>query len=128
MVNPTSDHWREAKRVLRYLKGTIDFGLIYEKGVKDLKVIGYSDSEFASNVEDNKSTSGQVFFLGGLPITWNSLKQKVVVLSSCEAEYIEITSAMCQGVWIARLVKEVMRVKIEAVKIMVDNQLTIILS
>ena len=128
MVNPTSDHWREAKRVLRYLNGTIDFGLIYEKGVKDLKVIGYSDSEFASNVEDNKSTSGQVFFLGGLPITWNSLKQKVVALSSCEAEYIEITSAMCQGVWIARLVKEVMRVEIEAVKIMVDNQLTIILS
>ena len=91
MMNPTSDHWIASKRVLRYLKGTIDFGLVYVKGVKNLNVIGYSDSDFAGDVEDRKSTSGQVFFLGGLPITWNSLKQKVVALSLCEAEYIAIT-------------------------------------
>ena len=70
-----------AKRVLTYLKGTLDFGLIYEKGLKDLYMIGYSDSDFAGDVEDKKSTSGHVFFLGGLPITWNSLKQKVEALS-----------------------------------------------
>ena len=98
MVNPTSPHWIAAKRVLRYLKGTIDFSLIYGKRVNDLNVIGYSDSEFVSDVEDRKSTSCQVFFLGGLPITWNSLKQKVVALSSCEAKYIAITSVVCQGV------------------------------
>ena len=69
MLNPTSDYWTTVKRVLRYLKGTIDFGLIYEKGVKDLKVIGYSDNDFDNVVEDRKSTSGKVFFLGGLPIT-----------------------------------------------------------
>ena len=65
MVNPTSDHWIAAKRGLRYLNGTIDFGLVYVKGVKNLNVIGYSDSDFTGNVEDRKSTSGQVFFLGG---------------------------------------------------------------
>ena len=65
-ANPTSDHWTTAKRVLRYLKGTIDFGLIYEKDVKDLKVSGYSDSDFGDDVKDRKSTLGQVFFLGGL--------------------------------------------------------------
>ena len=54
------------------------------------------------DVEDKKSTSGHVFFLGGQPITCNSLKQRVVALSSCEAEYREITSAICQGVWIAK--------------------------
>ena len=123
MVNPTSDHWIAAKRLLRYLKGTIDFGLVYVKGVKNLNVIGYSDSDFTGDVKDRNSTSGQVFFLGGLPITWNSLKQKVVDLSSREAEYIAITSAVCQGVWIAR-----MGVKMEAVKIMVDNQSAIMLS
>ena len=53
------------------------------------------------------------FFLGDLPITWNSLKKKVVALYSCEIEYIAITSVVCQGVWIARLVKEVMGVEIE---------------
>ena len=128
MVNPTFDHWATVKRMLRYLKCTIYFGLIYEDGVKNLKVIGYSNSDFTSDVEDRKSTSGQDFFFGGLPITWNSFKQKVVALSSCEAKCIIITSAVCQGVWIARLVKEVMGVKIEAVKIMVDNQSTIMLS
>ena len=76
VMNPTFDHGTVAKGVLRYLKGTIDFGLIYEKGVKDVKVIGHSD--FAGDVEDRKSTLGQVFFLGSLPITWNSLKQKVM--------------------------------------------------
>ena len=128
MVNPTSYHWIAAKRVLRYLKGTINFGLVYVKGVKNLNVIGYIDSDFAGDVEDRKSTLGQVLFLGGLPITWNSLKQKVVALSSCEAEYIAITSAVCQGVWIAKLVMEVMGVKMEAVKIIVDNQSAIMLS
>ena len=127
MMNPTFDHWIAVKRVLRYLKGTIDFGLVYVKGVKDLNVMFYSVSDFAGDVEDRKSTSIQVFFLGSLPITWNSLKQKMVTLSSCEAEYIVITSAVCQGVWIARLVMEVMGVKMEAVKIMVDNQSTIML-
>ena len=97
MVNPTSNHWIAVKRVFRYLKGTIAFGLVYVKGVKNLNVIGYSDSNFAGDVEDRKSTSGQVLFLDGLPITWNNLKQKVVVLSSCEAKYIEITSIVCQG-------------------------------
>ena len=128
MVNPTSDHWIATKRVLRYLKGTIDFGLVYVKGVKNLNVIGYGDSDFAGDVEDKKSTLGQVFFLGGLPITWNNFKQKVVALSSCEVEYIAITSVVCQGVWIARLVMEVMKVKMKAVKIMVDNQSAITLS
>ena len=55
--------------MLRYLKGTIDFGLIYEKRVRNPKVIGYNDSDFFGDVEDRKSTTGQVFFLGGLPIT-----------------------------------------------------------
>ena len=127
-MNLTSDHWISARRVLRYLKSTIDFSLIYGKGVKDLNVIDYSNSDFAGDVKDRKSTLGQVFFLGGLPITWNSLKQKVVALSSCEAEYIAIISTICQRVWIVRLVKKVIGVKLEAVKIMVDNQSAIMLS
>ena len=79
-------------------------------------------------MEDRNSTLGQVFFLGGLPITWNSLKQKVVALSSCEAKYIAIKLVVCQGVWIIRFVKEVMGVEIEVLKIMVHNQSAIMLS
>ena len=127
MMNPNSNHWTMAKRVLRYLKGTIEFSLIYEKGMKDLKVIGYRDSDFASDVEDRKSTSGKVFFLGGLPITWNSLKQNVVALSLCETEYSNYISRVSRSV--DRKVSEGGNVvEIEVVKIMVDNQLTIMLS
>ena len=80
---------------MRYLKGSISFGLIYNKGMKDLNVISYSDSDFVDDVENRKSTSELVFFLGGLPITWNILKQKVVALSSCKAKYIAITLVVC---------------------------------
>ena len=128
MVYPTFDHCTRGKSVLRYLKRTINFGVIYEKGLKDIKVMGYTDSDFASDVEDRKSTSGQVFFLGGLPITRNSLKQKVVGLPSCEIEYIEITLVVCQGVWITRLVKDVMGVEIKGVKFIIDNQSAIMQS
>ena len=58
MVNPISDYWKTAKSVLRYLKGIIDFGLMYEKGVRNLKVIGYRDSDFTGGVEDRKSIIG----------------------------------------------------------------------
>ena len=79
-------------------------------------------------MEDRKSTPRKLLFPGGLPITLKNLNQKVVGLSSCEAEYIAIISVVCKGVWIARLVKKVMGVEIEAVKIMVDNQSAIIKS
>ena len=74
MVNHTSNHWTTAKRVLRYLKDTIDFVLINDKGVKDLKVIGYSNIDFVGDMEDRKSNVGQFFFVGGLPLMWNILK------------------------------------------------------
>ena len=121
MVTPTSDHWAEVKRVLRYLKGSIDFGLIYKKGVRNLKVICYRNSDFADDVKDRKSTKGNFFFNADLPITSNNLKQKVVALYAWKPKYIVITSVVCQGVWILRLVKEIMGIEIEAVKILVDK-------
>ena len=95
--------------------------------MKNFKIIGYSDNDFSNDVEDKKSTMRQVFFLDGITITRNILKPKVVVLLSYEAEYIAITSILCQGVWRARLMKELMGDEIDLVKIMIDNQSTIIL-
>ena len=71
--------------VIKYFKATIDFGLIYKQGVGNPYMIGYSDSDFVGGVEDRKSTMRKVFFPNGLPSTWKSLKQKVVVLTSCDA-------------------------------------------
>ena len=88
-----------------------------------MKITGYSDSDFAEDINDRKSiTSGQIFFMGGLPITWNLVKQRVVALLTCEAEYIEVSSAACQSLWISRLISELVLVKENSVKISVDNK------
>ena len=97
MDKPSSEHLSTAKGILRYLKGTENYGLLYNRGNKDLKITGYSDSDFAGDTNDRKSTSGETFFMGGLPITWNSVKQHVVALSTFEVEYIEVSSTACQS-------------------------------
>ena len=122
MDKPSSEHLVAAKRILRYLNGTVNFGILYKRGEKVMKITGYSDSDFAGDINDRKSTSGLIFFMGGLPITWNSMKQRVVALSTCEAEYIAISSAAYQSLWISLLIKELMSVEENLVRILVDNK------
>ena len=122
MDKPSSEHLSATKRILRYLKGTVNYGLLYNRGDKDMTITGYSDSDFAEDINDRKSTSGQIFFMGGLPITWNSVKQHVVALLTCEAEYIVVSLAACQSLWISRLISELVSVKENSVKILVDNK------
>jgi hypothetical protein len=100
MEAPSKDHWAAVKHILRYLKGTIKYGCKYERGT-DLKpfLIGFSDSDFAGDAEDRKSTTGVVYFLGKNLVTWASQKQKIVALSSCEVEYVAGAAAACQGIW-----------------------------
>ncbi|XP_057775544.1 secreted RxLR effector protein 161-like [Salvia miltiorrhiza] len=92
MKNPTYIHFKEAKRILRYLKGTLDYGLFYSS-TDDYKLVGYSDSDWAVDNDDRKSTSGFVFFMGATAFTWMSKKQPIVTLSTCEAEYVATTSS-----------------------------------
>ena len=69
MVNPTSSQLTTTKRVFKYLKGTTNMNLIYEKGKKILNIIGYRDNDFSLDIEDKKSNIGQELFLDGLLIT-----------------------------------------------------------
>jgi hypothetical protein len=73
-------------------------------------------------VDDQKSTSGTLFMLGGNPVTWKSQKQKVVALSSCEAEYVAATTAACQGVWLQRLMEDLLKKRCGTTTILIDNQ------
>jgi hypothetical protein len=82
----------------------------------------------AGDIDDSKSTSGVIFFLGDGAATWSSQKQRVVALSSCEAEYIAGTAAACQAVWLARLLEEMMGTRADTPRIMMDNMSTIALS
>jgi hypothetical protein len=83
---------------------------------------GYSDSDLAGDVNDRKSTGGVIYFLGDGPISWQSCKQKVVALSSCEAEYIAAATATCQGVWLLRLLADLLDVEASAPVLRVDNK------
>ena len=91
-------------------------------------VIGFSDSDHAGDTEDRRSTTGVVFFLGSSPVTWTSQKQKVVAVSSCEAEYMAAASAACQGVWLCRLLGELTGDTRTKAKLRVDNKSAIALS
>ena len=116
MENPTREHYIGEKRVLRYLKGTKDYGLFYKKGHLKGDLIGYSDSDFSGDCNDQKSTSGHIFFSGGMAVSWSSQKQSIVALSSCQA------------VWMSRLIGELMSDEMTKVKLLVDNQSAITLS
>ncbi|XP_040866301.1 secreted RxLR effector protein 161-like [Glycine max] len=85
--NPGMEHWKAAKKVLRYLQGTKDHMLTYKRS-DHLEVIGYSDSDFAGCVDTRKSTLGFVFLLAGGAISWKSAKQSVVAASTMETEFI----------------------------------------
>ena len=122
------EHLAAVKRILRYVAGTVEYGCRYTRLNGGACLIGYSDSDMAGDVDTRKSTSGVLFFLGRSPVSWQSVKQKVVALSSCEAEYIAAATAACQGVWLARLLSELDRKEAEAVGLMVDNKAAIALS
>ena len=128
MERSTVEHLTTLKRVLRYLRETIGYGLVYLKGQSKTRLVGYSDSDFAGNEQDRKSTSGQVFFLNDMLISWASHKQKTVVLSSCEIDSVAATAAACQGMWLNRLVSELTGIDKTMVKLLVDNKSTIVLT
>ncbi|XP_042033570.1 secreted RxLR effector protein 161-like [Salvia splendens] len=103
--NPTTTHFKVAKRILRYLKGTIDYGLLYS-ATNDYMLVGYSDSDWAGDTDDRKSTSGYVFYMGDTAFTWMSKKQPIVTLSTREAVYVAATFNFCHAIWLRSLLSE----------------------
>ncbi|KAL6183212.1 hypothetical protein ACLB2K_044623 [Fragaria x ananassa] len=108
MAKPTQLHFAIAKRTLRYLRGTVDFGVYYKKdGERDL--LGFTDSDYAGDVEDNKSTSRHVFMMNGGAVAWSSRKQPIVTLSTTEAEFVAVVSCACQAMWMRKILREVIK-------------------
>jgi hypothetical protein len=127
MERPTTEHLVAVNRVLRYIAGTLHYGCHYQRR-RGALLEGYSDSDLAGDIDTRKSTSGILFFLGSSIITWQSHKQKVVALSSCEAEYIAATTAACQGVWLAQLLAGLRGERVRAYTLKMDSQSAIQLS
>ena len=120
-------HVKMAKRIFRYIKGTLDFGLFYSSS-KNFKLVGYSNSDWAGDIDDRKSTTGFLFYMGDTAFTWISKKQPIVTLSTCEAKYVAATSSVCHAIWLRNLFKELSFSQEEATEICVDNQSTLALA
>ena len=119
---PTQTHLTAVKRILRYLKATKTKGLFYKRGSSEL--VGYADADFARDINDRISTSGYVFMLSRAPISWYSGKQRTVSLSTANAEYIALSEAAREGLFLKQMFSEI-GVEIGTVLIMQDNQATI---
>ena len=114
-------HWIAAKHILRYLKGTQDYGLRYTSGGGVL-LHGFSDSDWAGSVQDRKSTSGFCFSMGSAMVSWLSRKQGSIALSIAEAEYVSASDASREAVWLRKLLFDLFDTSLEPIVIHCDNQ------
>jgi hypothetical protein len=117
-------HFQAAKRIVRYIMGTIDYGLKFCQ-VKNSILHGYSDSDWASYVDDMRSTSCYCFSFGSAIFSWSSKKQEVIAQSTIEAEYVAATVAVNQAIWIRKLMADLQMEQKESTQILVDNQAAI---
>lgn len=85
MASPRVSHWLTAKRILRYLKGMTELGIFYKRGEGNMKLVGYTDSDYAGDVDDRKSTSCFVFMMALGAVSWASKKQHIVAPSTTKA-------------------------------------------
>ena len=105
MQEPHELHWKAAKRILHYVQGTHNYGIHYAAGV-DFDLVGYTDSDWAGDSQDHKSTSGYCFSLGSGPVCWSSKKQSAISLSSIEAEYRGAVNATTEAIWLQNILTE----------------------
>ncbi|KAK2994763.1 hypothetical protein RJ640_001669 [Escallonia rubra] len=121
MQNPRTPHLEAARRVLRYVKGTLDYGVLYKR-CDNFVLSGFTDADWAGDTNDRHSTSGYCFNTGSTAVSWCSKKQDIVVLSSTKAEYVAATMATQECVWLKRLIGDMFCEVDYAVQIKCDNE------
>ncbi|XP_074355996.1 secreted RxLR effector protein 161-like [Apium graveolens] len=95
--NPGQEHWSAVKTILKYLRRTKEYMLVHKSS--DLLPLGYTDSDFQTDKDKRKSTSGCVFTLGGGVVIWMSVKHKCIVDSTMKAEYVAASEAAKEAIW-----------------------------
>ena len=124
MDQPQDIHWKVSKRILNFVQGKRTHGIFY-KAKYDLELIGFTDSDWAGDSTNRKSTSRYVFMLAEGPISWSSKKQSAIALSSTEAEYRGVVNAATQCLWFQGLLGEFGFESEYSNTIYCDNQSTI---
>ncbi|KAI0500132.1 hypothetical protein KFK09_018341 [Dendrobium nobile] len=107
MHDPERSHWQDVKSILRYLKGKVDVGLVFERqsSVADL-CVGYIDSYYAGDIDRRRSVTGYVFTLAGGPVSWRLGLQSTVALSIIEAGYMATIEAVKESIWMLGLLDD----------------------
>ncbi|RVW24610.1 Retrovirus-related Pol polyprotein from transposon TNT 1-94 [Vitis vinifera] len=103
LSNQGMDHWKKAKRVMRYLQRTKDYILTYRRS-SHLEIVGYSDSDFAGCLDSRRSTLGYIFMLAGGAVSWKSVKQTLIASSTMEVEFIACYEASNHGIWMQNFI------------------------
>eukprot|EP00253_Pinus_taeda_P012828 PITA_12828 len=119
-LEPHQDHWIDAKHILRYLRGTIHHCLKYDG--KEVKLIGYTNSDWGGSESDGRITTSGCFSLGSTMISWMSRKQGHVALSSAEAKYVVACEVGKEVVWLRKLLSDLFGKSLDPTIINCDNQ------
>tara|TARA_B100000513_G_scaffold134466_1_gene60444 strand:- start:24 stop:4298 length:4275 start_codon:yes stop_codon:yes gene_type:complete len=105
LENPGSNHWNAAKRILRYMKGTKSLGIQFNNK-EGLELYGYCDADWAGELDSRRSTTGYVFILAGGSVSWKVKAQPTVALSSAEAEYMALSAAVQEAIYLRNLMND----------------------
>jgi hypothetical protein len=127
MESPKDSHWKVGKRILRYIAGTTTYGLWYTTSADNM-ITAYTDSDYAGNVDDKKSTSRYAFIFGKNLISWASKKHPIVSISFAEVKYVPTTTVACHVVCLKRLLMDFGYTTKEPISIFCDNNSAISLS
>ena len=121
---PDNGDWILLKHVFQYIQGTLDFKLSFHKNDKDIKVVAYCDADWASSLDERRSITGHLFMVSdeGPAISWKSKKQASVALSTCEAEYMALSSTCQEVSYLTRFLENIMHADFRPVEIRSDNQ------
>jgi hypothetical protein len=117
-----TEHQQTVKRIICYVAVTLDHDLYYPRCPGEAHLVGYSDSDHAYDIDISKSTSEIIFFFSKCLVSWQSVKQQVVALSSCEAEYIAASTALTQVLWLVRLLGDLLGRDTGAVELRMDSK------
>eukprot|EP00795_Rhopilema_esculentum_P008820 gene8820-biopygen1729 len=127
--NPSGEHWQSVKRILRYIKGTLDWGIQFDGSKEEgVQLSGFVDADWGGNVNGRKSQSGYMFTICGGVVSWASKKQTSVALSSTEAEYVAACLATKEAVWLRSLLADLNFTQEEPTVVQEDNQGAIAMS